>query len=1342
VTLTATVTSSGLGINEGTVTFSIFQGGTQVGTSVTSNTVSDGTANAVYTVPAGLPLGTYTIQAVYNPGPDYQASSDNTHTLTVAIFTAATTTVVTDATVPFSENSQTVTLNATVTGGAAPVSEGTVTFSVFEGTTQIGASVTSGTVSNGAAVAIYSLPAGQTAGTYTVQAIYNPGPDYLTSSDDSHTLTVAQDATSTTVSGTSTTFSTSSQSISLTASVTNPITTVGEGTVTFTVLNNGVPVGTPVAASVSGGSVSIGYTLPAALAAGSYSLLVKYSDSSGNFLASDNSANLGVLFVVPAATTTSVDSAEVVFSTSAQAVTFNAQVTSTGGIVNGGTVTFSVLDAGGNPIGNPVDSPAIVAGAASGSFIVPAGTPAGKYTIQAFYNGTADFGASQPATGTLTVDGGPNLPRVDGTNSITLSFNQFPASIPLNATSAAGNPLTYSTTMVSDNPIFDLQQQYQFQGVGYGSAGAYAYVLHSGQPATDVNGAASGVGGYYLLRPADGALFAYDGSGSYAHTFANGTPITTLGADVYNDPALLLNAQPPADYTTLYNLQKVYQFTELGVATAGGAKALVLQSLATNLFANPYYLVRPSDGALFAYDGSGSFAHSFANSTPLATLGSSVFSYPAALLNAEMPPNLYPQLHQLNQQYDLQEYQGSFYTNTYGHQAQWIYSPTPNQYGQHWYTLALSPDGTQALLRAWQGYADSATGAVLATLDASVYSNPSWLTTAAEPPLPPGSASVYSSGNLNINLLNNTYLGTFKVNVTVSDGLLSTSQTVTVSSVDTAPTLTIQQGSSTIASGSTLSVPHASFPQSFTVAATSTSNATVTASVSVSSYSAAFALQHFYQFKGLGYSTAGATAYVLQAGSNSSLGNPYFLLKSDGGLYAYDGSGSFAHTFANVTPLANLGAAAYADPSLLLNAQPPVNYSQLYTLQQQYQFQALGNASAGASAFVLKANANNSFGNPYYLLSGAGGLFAYDGSGSFTHTFANVTPVATLDPGVYVNPALLTGALASPGLYPQLLAAEQRYDLSGLGYGIAGAPAYVLSSPSNNLNGNHYYLLNSNGGVYAYDGSGSYAHTFANSANLVVTLDPLIYSNPALLTSAKAPEAAAGVTASLVNGTLTLNAPTSFVGTLQVAVTATDGIQSNTETFQVVSSDTAPVPNVVGPQSISLSNPRLTLTLGASDAENDTLTYSAVGVGYSVAYVLQQQYHFQGVGKSTTSDGVSAYVLQVAGTNAFGNPYYLISASGAVYAYDGSGSFGHSFGNSLGFVAQLDPSVFNTPTLLTNAQPPATTAAIQSAVQAPVGNQLTINVAGLPIGTIFEVLVNVSDGAETSNVGFLVTVTA
>jgi hypothetical protein len=326
-------------------------------------------------------------------------------------------------------------------------------------------------------------------------------------------------------------------------------------------------------------------------------------------------------------------------------------------------------------------------------------------------------------------------------------------------------------------------------------------------------------------------------------------------------------------------------------------------------------------------------------------------------------------------------------------------------------------------------------------------------------------------------------------------------------------------------------------------------------------------------------------------------------------------------------------------------------------------------------------------------------------------------------------------------LYPQLLAAEQQLDLAGLGYAVAGAPAYVLSSPNNNSFGNPYYLLNFNGKLYAYDGSGSYAHTFANPANVVVTFDPSVYANPTELTSAKAPEAAIGVTASLMNGTFTLNAPPTFVGTFQVTLTATDGSLTSTQTFLVNSTDTAPVPNPILVQSISIANPVRMLTLGSIGGQNP-VTYAAVGVAYSPDYALEGQYQFRGLGTGTTPDGVSAYVLQVTGTNVFGNPYYLLSPSGAVYAYDNSGSFGHSFGNAAGFIAQLDPSVYSTPTLLTNAQLPVTPLDIQQAVHHPSGNQLTLDVTGLPIGTIFEVLVTAGDGIETSQTNFLVTVTA
>jgi len=70
-------------VNEGTVTFGVFNGATQIGSTVTSGTVSNGTVTATCTLPGGTAAGTYTIQATYNPGPDFSGSFDNTHTLTV-----------------------------------------------------------------------------------------------------------------------------------------------------------------------------------------------------------------------------------------------------------------------------------------------------------------------------------------------------------------------------------------------------------------------------------------------------------------------------------------------------------------------------------------------------------------------------------------------------------------------------------------------------------------------------------------------------------------------------------------------------------------------------------------------------------------------------------------------------------------------------------------------------------------------------------------------------------------------------------------------------------------------------------------------------------------------------------------------------------------------------------------------------------------------------------------------------------------------------------------------------------------------------------------------------------
>jgi hypothetical protein len=333
------------------------------------------------------------------------------------------------------------------------------------------------------------------------------------------------------------------------------------------------------------------------------------------------------LTVQKAATSVTVPEVDVAFSGTTQVLTLNATVLSPSGAVNDGTVTFTVLDAADSLVGSPVASGTVAGGAASAGFTLPAGQAAGVYTVEAVYSGDVNL-QTGPGSGSLGVDTAPSLDPIDGTNLLSAPSNQFPLSVPLSGTSTINKPLNFTATATGDNPLFDLEQQYQFTGVGYFTAGAPAYVLHSSQ-------SGPGVAGYYLLSPS-GGLYAYDGSGSYAHTFANSANlVTTLAPGIYTDPTQLLNAAAPVDYTTLYNLEQQYQFTGLGYFTAG-APAYVLHSSRPGPGVLGYYLLSP-DGDLFPYDGSGSYAGILTGSSPLATPGPGVYSDPAELTGAGAP---------------------------------------------------------------------------------------------------------------------------------------------------------------------------------------------------------------------------------------------------------------------------------------------------------------------------------------------------------------------------------------------------------------------------------------------------------------------------------------------------------------------------------------------------------------------------------------------------------------------------------------------------------------------------------------------------------------------------------
>ncbi len=71
-------------MSTGGVTFGVYQGPTLVGAAASAS-VSKGVAQVSYTLPPATPPGTYSIHAAYtDAGGTFAASSDDSHTLTVA----------------------------------------------------------------------------------------------------------------------------------------------------------------------------------------------------------------------------------------------------------------------------------------------------------------------------------------------------------------------------------------------------------------------------------------------------------------------------------------------------------------------------------------------------------------------------------------------------------------------------------------------------------------------------------------------------------------------------------------------------------------------------------------------------------------------------------------------------------------------------------------------------------------------------------------------------------------------------------------------------------------------------------------------------------------------------------------------------------------------------------------------------------------------------------------------------------------------------------------------------------------------------------------------------------
>ncbi|HEU4797084.1 MAG TPA: hypothetical protein VFT02_15730, partial [Pyrinomonadaceae bacterium] len=115
---------------------------------------------------------------------------------------------------------------------------------------------------------------------------------------------------------------------------------------------------------------------------------------------SDHDMPVAYLKFPNAATTTTVSDATAVFSATDQSVTLTANVTTAAGIVNEGTVTFTVRNAANAVVGLPVVG-AVSSGVATANYILPGGTTPQALTITGEFSGGS---ATSPSTDTATLN--------------------------------------------------------------------------------------------------------------------------------------------------------------------------------------------------------------------------------------------------------------------------------------------------------------------------------------------------------------------------------------------------------------------------------------------------------------------------------------------------------------------------------------------------------------------------------------------------------------------------------------------------------------------------------------------------------------------------------------------------------------------------------------------------------------------------------------------------------------------------------------------------------------------------------------------------------------------------
>jgi hypothetical protein len=267
---------------------------------------------------------------------------------------------VTNVSTSFSPATQTVRLSASVSSitPSPLINQGDLVFTVTSATGKLIGTVTAPVINN-EAVASFTIPAGQSAGTYTIRADFlgHSGFGTLTIKPAGPVVVVAPNITAT--------FPNTDPIISLSASFTGDPpgfsvngVPINEGQATLTISGLAFQ---PITIPVVNGQANFRFALPANSPVGVYTITITYSDPAGNY---QSGTGTGKLTIVPSPSTVTINNVSILYGLMSEQETLSAVVRDPNGVVvNEGFVTFTEA-------GQTLAAP-IVNGLATVTFTIP-----------------------------------------------------------------------------------------------------------------------------------------------------------------------------------------------------------------------------------------------------------------------------------------------------------------------------------------------------------------------------------------------------------------------------------------------------------------------------------------------------------------------------------------------------------------------------------------------------------------------------------------------------------------------------------------------------------------------------------------------------------------------------------------------------------------------------------------------------------------------------------------------------------------------------------------------------------------------------------------------------------